>query len=178
MRVVTRILCAVLAAALAATALVAIVEIALALAARGPWLVDGRAGFDDLSTEPWSSTTHRLILLLALAVGLVLLLVAWAPRRPVTLSADADRVPVDVDVTLRRRDVERRIEAAARDVPYIVDASAHADGRVTLTAGSTRAADQTVRREVEEAVRRTLHQLALDPGAARVRVRTSAGRAA
>jgi hypothetical protein len=178
MRVATRILCAVLAIAIAAASVVAMVEVALALAGRGPWLVDARPWFDDLSGAPWASPTHRLVLLLALAAGIALLAVAWAPRRPVTLPMADERLPDGIEVDLRRAEVERRLAASAREVPYVVDASARADSAVTVVVGSTRPSDESVRRQVEEAVRGAADRLGLEGSSTRIKVRASSGRAA
>jgi hypothetical protein len=177
MRVIARIFSAVLAAALAALAFVALVEIILAAFSQDGWLVDSDDWFDTLTEQTWSSSGLRLALAAAGAIGLLFLLVAWAPRRTPAVAA-RDATSDDVAVTVRRRDAEALLQARLATVPYVNGADAHLTAdRVEVTAHATRndpATEAAVRRAVDDCVDR----LALGGIERRVRVRHSARRVA
>jgi len=178
MRVISRLFAATLALVLLAVSILALVEITLALFLQSPWLIDSTGWFDTLTSDTWSSPGVRGALLAFAAAGLILLLVAWAPRPVVAVPTELDHDQA-LTMTVRRRDFQSRVEARVRDLPYITAATATASSRqIEVIAQSTRGATPEIRAAVESTVRATASQVGLDVDNCHIRVRKSAGRAA
>jgi hypothetical protein len=177
MRVVSRLVCAASAAALAVVAFIAAVEIVLAGFSRGPWLIDTGSWFDTITSETWSSSGLRLLAAIVALGGLVLLVVALLPRRRLTVPAHL--APLDgVDVAIRRREVEDLITSRLRSVPYVTGAEAAVTGdRIGVVAHATRR-DGATEAAVRESVAETADQVALGDVERRVRVQPGSRRVA
>lgn len=105
MAVLDRVLSAVLAFALLVGGLLVAVEIVLAGLGRGPWFVAHDRWAASARTTPWSDADVRLALAGLVVLGVLLLVVAGARRRPEELPLVARGG--GVVSTLDRRTVER-----------------------------------------------------------------------
>ena len=175
MRVISRIFCAILAAVVVAISVVAVVEIVLAAFSQSPWLIDTSSWFGTLTGYTWGSSGLRLTFVAALVVGVVLLVVAWAPRPHLTVTAEAGSSD-DVALTLRRREVEALISSRLTALDYVTAANASVSAdRVDVTAHGTRDDAETTS-AVKASVASSVDQVALGDVEQRVRVRKSVSR--
>jgi hypothetical protein len=148
MRTANRVLAALVALALLAFALVVAVEIPLA-AARGratilpwdDWYVNARS-------NAWNSRSVRTLLVVVGLVGLALLLLQLARRRPATLALQGPRP--GVDVVVERTSLEKALRRAATGVDGVATASVTVEGDRVRTRATT---DRTVLGDIEMQVR-------------------------
>ncbi len=160
MRILDRVLSAVLALALLAGGVVVAVEILLAGVDRGPWVVPYDRWREWAATTAWSNGEARLLWIALLAAGLGLLVVALWRRRPASLPLAPG--PAGVAAELDRRGTERWLgERAGR-----VEGVSQARARVRATAVRVRAESVTtdgaeVRRRAADTVARHLGELGL-----------------
>ncbi len=178
MRLLQRIVSAVLALALVLAGLLAGAEIALAALGRGPWVTPYPAWDAWSRQQTWSSPGVRAALAVTAVVGLALIVLGLRAGRPasVPLPARADG-PDEVQVTASRRALEKALAAATQRVSGVSGADAALTRkRVRVTARTTlRQGD--LQGEVTEAVTTRLRDWGLaDTLAASVKVARRGGR--
>ncbi len=105
MRIVNRVLAAVLALSLFVGGLIVAVEIVVAGFDRRPWVLSHDDWYRSARLRTWDSAPPRWIFIGLVAAGLLLLCVQLARRRPTTLALTPGAVPADVG----RRSLERSL---------------------------------------------------------------------
>jgi hypothetical protein len=155
-RIVTRLVSALLALALLVGGALAALEILAAGLGReddlvAPWRDWRRTLLD----TPWEDYTVRVVLAITLAVGLLLLFLLLAPRRPtaVPLAPKADGASAELD----RSGLERYLSSRLRRVDGVATTSVRVRGgraRVSaVTPGrETTTVEQSLRRAAEDAL--------------------------
>ena len=118
----TRALAALLALALLLGSLLVIVEVVVAAAGRGPWLVPYPEWTTWMQQRGWNDRVVRAILVGLVVVGLLLLFLAVRRGKPATLPLRG-RTP-GVDVKASRKSVERSLVAAASRTSGVTGADA------------------------------------------------------
>ncbi|CAN5232357.1 hypothetical protein BH24ACT1_BH24ACT1_07210 [soil metagenome] len=171
MRIVDRVLSAVLALVLLAGGLVVAVEIVLAGLGRPAWLVPHDRWAASARTTPWSETDLRLVFAGMIAVGVLLLVVEGARRRPdaLLLAGRGPRVVSELD----RRGVERWLVERIEGVEGVVGAGVHVGAKSAVVEATSLARDTgTIDQGVRQVAVDALNSLGLDhPLRVRVKVR-------
>lgn len=119
------------------------------------WTANAVNWIDGLSFAPWMIPAGVIALLL----GVVLVIMALAPRRTTA-------VPVagQTSVVISHRDIARIAQSAARTVPGVIDANADSTRRtVTVRARTLGQGDSTITSVVSQAVSASLAALATQP---------------
>jgi len=169
----TRALSALVALALFLGSLLVIVEIVLAAAGRGPWLIRYPDWTAWIRQRSWNDEVVKAILVGLVVVGLLLVFLAVRRGRPATLPLRG-RTP-GVDVTASRKSVERSLAAAVSRTSGITGADASVRRRsARIEARAASRSSSGLRQEVEAAARARLDSLGLRRDL-RTRVRVSAG---
>jgi hypothetical protein len=159
-RWLTRALAALVALAVLVGSLLVLVEIVVAAAGGGPWLVAYPEWTTWMQQRGWTDRVVRAILLGLVLVGLLLLFLAVRRGKPATLPLRG-RTP-GVDVTASRRSVERSLVAAASRVSGVTGADASVRRRsARIDAQAASRSDPGLRQEVESAVQARLDSLGL-----------------
>lgn len=172
MRVVDRVLNAVLALALMAGGLVAAIEIILAGLGRSPWLVPHDRWAESLRTTLWSGTDVRPLFAGLIVAGALLVLLEGVRRRPQALALAAG--PPGVVTELDRQGVERWLVRRIEGVEGVADAGARIKRRSAVVEATSVGRDTiTVDRGVREVAAAALESLDLDR-TPRVRVKVRA----
>lgn len=140
MRVVNRIVAAVLALALLAGGVLVAAEIVVAAFGRDPWVVPHDRWYRSLLDHSWDDDASRWVFIGLVAAGLALLALQVARRRPGTLPLSAGGAPAD----LGRRSLERSLVRSATSV----DGVSRAKVRVSPDRADVKAV--TNRRQVAE----------------------------
>ena len=171
-RVVNRVLCAVLALALLVAGLVVIIEIVLAGLQRGPWLVPHDRWWRWATTTAWSHRSARLLFAGLVLTGLVLLTLEVRRRHPSSLPLAPG--PGGVASELDRRDVERWLAEWAGRVEGVTEAQAEVRNRVVrVRAGSVGGDTGAAQQRTRDTLARHLEELGLArPLAVKVDVRS------
>jgi hypothetical protein len=128
------------------------------------WTANVVNWIDGLTFAPWMIPAG----IAAILVGLVVLLVALAPRRTTAVELSGK-----TSVVIAHRDIARIAESAARTVPGVI--SARADSRrrsVTVRVATTGQDATTVKSAVSQAVGAALSALSSQP---KIGVRTRSG---
>jgi len=168
----TRALSALVALALFLGSLLVIVEIVLAAAGRGPWLIRYPDWTAWIRQRSWNDEVVKAILVGLVVVGLLLVFLAVRRGRPATLPLRG-RTP-GVDVTASRKSVERSLAAAVSRTSGITGADASVRRRsARIEARAASRSPSGLRQEVEAAARARLDSLGLRRDL-RTRVRVSA----
>lgn len=175
MRLIERLLSLLLAAAVVIGAVLLALEVGAAAVGADPVLVRWRGLYDTGWQDTWSSTSVRVVAAVALAVGLVLLVLTLKPRRVRRLRLATD-VP-GVDAGISRSALRAACVRAAREVDGVTGASASVGRRRTTVRATSRLGDEEVARglqaQVEQSVRARLDGLRLRRSPA-LRVRVAA----
>jgi hypothetical protein len=170
MRVTTRIASSVLAALLGVASLVALVELALAAVGRDPWLVDWRAAESFGQEHSWNDAAVRVTAIAMLAVGVVLLVAALRPRRPVVLDSDASTEHVQLQI--RTRALEHLLDREIGRLDGITTTASRWNADIVSVRAAARRSQPV---GVDEAVRsratEVLTRLGVRPDGIRVHVR-------
>jgi hypothetical protein len=155
---VTRVVSALLALALLIGSLLAIVEIVAAALDRAPAMVPYSEWTDWLRTHSWNDWVVNVVLGGLVALGLVILVLAFRRGKPASLAL---KPRTDgVEVTASRRGVERSLVAAAARTTGVTGAKASVGRRTARVQAHTMArSDPGIRAEVESAVRGRLEAL-------------------
>jgi len=170
MRVANRVVAALLALALLVGGLLVAVEIVVAGFDRRPWVLPYDRWYRDARLRTWDSAPVRWICIALLAIGLLLLFLQMARRRPATLPLAAGGAPAD----LGRRSLERSLVRAASEVDGVAAAKVKlGEERAEVVATTNRRQAGDLQPRVTDALERRMHDLGLaQPPAVRVKVRT------
>ena len=167
MRLLDRLLAAVLALAIAVLGLLAVAEIVLAHLGRQPWLLPYDTWYRAGVRNPWSSGGMRWLSGALALGGLILLVLQLVPRRPSVLVMAGGRGRA----VLARRNAERTLESDVRRVEGVAAARARIGRRSTdVVARTDGRAPDDVQQRVLATVEGRLRRLAL-AGSPPVRVR-------
>ncbi len=158
MRIVNRVLAVAAALGLAAGGVVVIIEIALASAGRGPWLVPYDSWYRSARTNHWDSSGARtLFLALALAGAIMVILQVVKPRpRSIPLEPGVARAGV------ARRSLERALARTVGNETGVATATARIRRRRARVVAATVAPPDELRPRLEEAAHAHLRDLGLD----------------
>jgi hypothetical protein len=169
-RIVNRVLAAVLALALLVGGLLAAVEIVVAGFGRKPWLVPHDRWYRSARTRSWQSAPPRWIFIGLVVAGLGLLVAQLARRRPTVLELTPAAVPADV----ARRSLERALVREASRVDGVAAAKVKVDkDRAEVLATTNRRRSDELEPRVVQALDRRVGSLGLArPPAVRVKVRS------
>ncbi len=158
MRIVNRVLAAVLALALLVGGLLVAVEIVVAAFGRDPWVVPHDRWYRSVLEHSWDDDASRWVFIGLVLAGLVLLGLQLARRRPVTLPLAAGGAPAD----LGRRSMERSLVRTATSVDGVTKAKARVSAeRADVLATSSRRQVDEVRPRLADAVERRVRALDL-----------------
>ena len=117
MKIVNRLLAALLGFALMAGGAVLAIEVAAQRLGTGPLLVDWPAMYRWASRTPWTATSVRLLCLALAVLGLALLIAQLLPRRPRRLRLDSDSPMTDAAIT--GRGLAQTLRAIVADIDGI-----------------------------------------------------------
>jgi hypothetical protein len=167
-RLVNRVIAAVLALALLVGGLLVAVEIVVAGFNRRPWVLPHDRWYTSARLRTWESAPPRWIFIGLVVAGLLLLLLQVARRRPAALALTPGAVPTDVG----RRSLEKSLGRAAGRVDGVASARAKVDGeKVEVVASSNRRQTDDLGPRVTQVLDRRLSTLGLArPPAVRVKV--------
>lgn len=170
MRVVNRVIAAVLALALLVGGLLTAVEIVVAGFGRKPWVLPHDRWYHSARTRSWESAPPRWIFIGLVVAGLVLLFLQFARRRPPALDLTPAAVPAD----LGRRSLERALVREASRVDGVAAAKVKVDReRADVVATTNRRGTAELQPRVVQALDRRVGSLGLaHPPAVRVKVHT------
>lgn len=130
MRIIDRVLSAVLGLALLVGGLLVAIEIVLAGLDRPPWLLAHDRWTASASTTPWSDPDLRLLFAALIVVGALLLVAEVARRRPELLPLAAQGP--GVVTALDRREVERWLAERVERVEGVAGAGVRINTRSAL----------------------------------------------
>jgi hypothetical protein len=161
LRLVNRVLAALLSLAVVAAVVVLVVEVVRWSTGAGPWVVPWQRWGDALVDLQAGDRRLMLVATVAALAGLALLWFELAPRGPKTLPVAP--LADDVSTVTTRKGLEVAAESAARGVSGVRSASARAGrSRIKVTAGvRARGVASEVEDGVRAAVGRTLDDLQL-----------------
>ncbi|MGI9119748.1 MAG: DUF6286 domain-containing protein [Acidimicrobiales bacterium] len=159
MRVANRVLSAVLALALAVGGLLVAVEIVLGGLDRGPWILPYDRWERTAVDTPWSDGNIRLLSLALVVVGVLVLAVQVARRRPDALAlAGSGQSTTSLDC----KGVERWLAERVERVEGVAGAQVKVGRKAAVVRATAIGRDRAeVERKVGDAVRRHLEELAL-----------------
>lgn len=168
MRIVNRVLAAVLALALLVGGLVVAVEIVVAGFDRRPWVLPHDDWHRSARLRTWDSAPPRWIFIGLIAAGLLLLFAQLARRRPTALALTPGAVPADVG----RRSLERSLAREATSVDGIAAAKARVGKeKAAVVASSNRRQTGDLEPVVSQALERRMAAIGLArPPGVRVKV--------
>ena len=174
MRLVNRVLAAVLALGLLVGGLAVAVEIVVAGFDRRPWVLPHDDWYRSARLRTWDSAPPRWIFIGLVAAGLLLLFVQLARRRPAALALTPGAVPADVG----RRSLERSLAREARTVDGIAAAKAKVGkDKAEVVASSNRRQTDDLEPVLSHALDRRMAAIGLArPPAVRVKVHGRSGR--
>jgi hypothetical protein len=121
MRAFNRILCILLAIAIAVAGVLTVIEVIAAAVDHDPIVVKWHGLVDDLATNEWKTAGPRVAAIVLIVVGLLLLLFALRRGKPATIALTT-QVP-ELDLTTTRRSLQRSLATSASSVDGITDAS-------------------------------------------------------
>jgi hypothetical protein len=167
-RIVNRVLAAVLALALLVGGLIVAVEIVVAGFDRRPWVLPHDDWYRSARLRTWDSAPPRWIFLGLIAAGLLLLFLQLARRRPTALALTPGAVPADVG----RRSLERSLAREAAGVDGIAAAKAKVGKeKAEVVASSNRRQTDDLEPMVSQALDRRMAAVGLArPPAVRIKV--------
>jgi Family of unknown function (DUF6286) len=153
-RIVNRVLAALLSLALACLGIVVIVEvIAYRANSHHSALVNWQPFYRWCARTTWLSGTVRGVAIGLIAVGLILLLAELKRPRVTRLAADPDLAGADgIDTAYTRRGVAAAVRTAVTDVDGIRGASVTVKRRRVRVAASAAAENRTAAQELREPV--------------------------
>jgi hypothetical protein len=120
-RIATRVLAALVSLALLTGGLLVIAEIVSERWRHEPWILPYDTWYQSATTNQWATDGVRWLCLAIAASGLLLLVVAFAKRRPIELALMPDASTRSADV--QRTSLERTLTRAADGVDGVSDAS-------------------------------------------------------
>ena len=161
MRIVNRVVAAVIALALLLGGLLVAIEIFLAGIGQGPWLIPYDEWYANARANPWSFTPHRWLFIVLCLAGLALLVLQFVRRAPRTLPLGATGTSgVETDIT--RTSVQKSLSRAAEQVDGIAGAKVRlSETHARVLATSNRRTPGDLQERVREAVGQKLSSLGL-----------------
>ena len=174
MRIVNRVLAAVLALGLLVGGLIVAVEIVVAGFDRRPWVLPHDDWYRSARLRTWDSAPPRWIFIGLIVAGLVLLVLQLARRRPTVLTLTPGAVPADVG----RRSLEKSLVREATSVDGIAAAKAKVKkDKAQVVASSNRRQTDDLEPAVSRALDRRMAAIGLArPPALRVKVQGKSDR--
>jgi hypothetical protein len=166
-RLVNRVLAALLSLALACAGVILIVEVvAYRVNSHGPAIVNWHPAYTWAARTTWIDGSIRGAAAILIALGLALLLAELKPARVSRLAADPDQAGAPgIDTAYTRRGVAAAVRSAVTDVDGVRGASVTVRRRRVAVAATAAALDkaaaQTLRESVTTAARQRLAQLNL-----------------
>jgi hypothetical protein len=121
MRAFNRILCVILAVAIAAAGILTVIEVIAAATDNEPVIVKWHGTVGDLASNEWKTAGPRVVAIVLILVGLLLLLFALRRGKPATVALSTEAPSVDMTTT--RRSLQRSLATTATSVDGITDAS-------------------------------------------------------
>jgi hypothetical protein len=176
MRTTNRVLSAVLGLLLLVGGVLTAVEIAIAYLGGSPWILPYDEWYRRALSHSWESGGIRGLLIAVAAVGLVLLILQFVRRAPLTLPM---RSEIDATYAVRRRSLQRSLARTAERVDGVASARAKVDRRtIQIKARSNRRLPSDLKPALENAIQFRLRSLELEPEPrVRVSVRLRGGAA-
>lgn len=158
MRVVNRVVAAVLALTLLFGGLLVAVEIVVAAFGRDPWIVPHDRWYRSVLEHSWDDDASRWVFIGLVLAGLVLLGLQLARRRPVALPLSPGGAPAD----LGRRSMERSLVRTATSVDGVTKAKVRLSAeRADVVATTDRRQAEEVRPRLADAMERRVRALDL-----------------
>src|SRR4051812_22659992 len=139
MRAFNRILCLLLAAAIALAGVLAIIEIIAANTDHDPVVIKWHGLVDDLASNEWKTAAPRVAAIVLIVVGLLLLFFALRRGKPNTVALTTNAAATDMTTT--RRSLQRSLSAAATHVDGVADAKVKVKRRKIVVTGRAGTAD-------------------------------------
>ncbi len=159
-RVLSRLIALAVALGLVVGGVLVAVEIAVAELGREPWVIPYDQWYQSARTNAWSSPSTRRLALVLAAVGLLLLLLQLARRRPTALSMERGVSTHSAD--LHRKGIERSLVRAVSRVDGVASAKAKiSSSRTRVTASSNRRLPGDLEARVTQAAEQRLAALRL-----------------
>jgi hypothetical protein len=140
MRAFNRILCLLLAAAIATAGVLAVIEIIAANTDNDPVVVKWRGLVDDLTTTEWKTGAPRVVAIVLIIVGLLLLFFALRRGKPSTVPLTTNASATDMTTT--RKSLQRSLSTLATSVDGVADAKAKVKRRKIVVSGRAGTADR------------------------------------
>lgn len=153
MRVVNRLLAALLSLALIGAGVLVIVEVIADRVNHRPAIVKWHGAYDWAARTPWQQGSVRVVCIIAAAVGLILLVVELKrPRvKRLTVAGDGDRDTINAAYT--RRGVSAALETAVTEVDGVRSARVKVKRRTVRIRAATSARDMESARQLLEPAR-------------------------
>src|SRR4051812_36643319 len=139
MRAFNRILCLLLAAAIAVAGVLAVIEIIAANTDHDPVFVKWHGLVDDLASNEWKTAGPRVAAIVLIVVGLLLLFFALRRGKPNTVALTTNAQATDMTTT--RRSLQRSLSAVATHVDGVAEAKAKVKRRKIIVTGRAGTAD-------------------------------------
>jgi len=170
MRILSRLIALALALGLLVGGVLIAVEIVVAEIGRDPWVIPYDRWYRSARTNSWSSPSTRQLAIVLVAIGIILLLLQLARRRPAALALERGGSAHSAD--LNRRGVERSLVRTVTRVDGVSSATAKiSKNRTQVTASSNRRLPGDLEARVKTAAEQRLSALRLaDPPALSVRL--------
>lgn len=161
MRAFNRILCVLLAVAIAVAGVLTVIEVIAAATDHDPVVVKWRGLVNDLASNEWKTGGPRVAAIVLIVVGLLLLLFALRRGKPATVALTTRAS--DVDLTTTRRSLQRSLATSASNVDGITDATVKVKRRkvVVKARGGSGVSKQDATSNLTSAMQERLDGLAL-----------------
>jgi hypothetical protein len=172
MRAFNRILCTLLAVAIAIAGVLTVIEVIAAATDNDPVVVKWHGLVKALATNKWKTAGPRVTAIVLILVGLLLLLCALRRGKPATVALTTNAS--DVDMTTTRRSLQRSLGNAAEAVDGIASATVRVKRRkVSVSASGLSGVDRDdATARLTQAMQERLDGLAL-ADARRLKVRVT-----
>src|SRR3954462_2475041 len=133
MRAFNRILCLLLAAAIAVAGVLTVIEIIAANTDHDPVVVKWHGLVDDLATNEWKTAGPRVAAIVLILVGLLLLFFALRRGKPSTIALTTGAEATDM--TTPRRSLQRSLSTVATSVDGVAEARVKVKRRKIIVRG-------------------------------------------
>lgn len=166
MRLINRLLAALLALALLVASVLLIIEVIVDRAGHPPAIVKWHTAYHWAQHNPWTAGSIRVACGILIVLGLVLLIAELKPARVSRLAADPDEAGADaIDTAYTRRGLAAAIRSAVTAVDGVRSTAVKVKRRkvrITATASAQdRAAARSLHDPITDAVRQRLAALKL-----------------
>jgi hypothetical protein len=134
MRAFNRILCTLLAVAIAIAGVLTVIEVIAAATDNDPVVIKWHGFVNDLASNEWKTAAPRVTAIILIIVGLLLLLFALRRGKPATVALTTGAS--DVDMTTTRRSLTRSLANNAESVDGIASAKVKVKRRKVVVKAS------------------------------------------